>query len=85
MRTKKTSKDRLSKGKIICFLECHIPYRLEFLSRVVIASQGIVFGKLRGQRPHRQRQHLAEAERTGLAPSAHVEHRLRRLPVRLVR
>jgi hypothetical protein len=33
MRTKKTSKDRLSKGEIICFLECHIPYRLEFLRR----------------------------------------------------
>jgi hypothetical protein len=33
MRSKKTSKDRLSKGEIMCFLEWHIPYRLEFLRR----------------------------------------------------
>ena len=33
MRTKKTSKDHLSKGEINCFLEYHIPYRLEFLRR----------------------------------------------------
>jgi hypothetical protein len=33
MRTEKTSKDLLSKGEIIGFLECHIPYRLEFLRR----------------------------------------------------
>jgi hypothetical protein len=33
MRSKKTSKDRLSKGEINCFLEWHIPYRLEFLRR----------------------------------------------------
>ncbi len=33
MRTKATSQDLLSKGEIIRFLECHIPYRLEFLRR----------------------------------------------------